>query len=120
MPIKQIPAIKELNEWLEATEQQVLLADGFEEALIGVAQIFTKPIAVYDRDKCLEILQKRDGMDLEDAIEFFEFNVQDAYVGEQTPGFLVWKPSPQVKVGQRGPNVAKHNQHGKDHDDHPH
>ena len=31
----------------------------------------------------------RDGMNYEDALEFFEFNTLGAYVGKQTPVF-VW------------------------------
>lgn len=67
-----------------------LQADGFEDALIG----FVWPLetglktAVYDRDKCIEILQTRDEMDEETAIEFFDFNVAGAYVGPQTPFFV--------------------------------
>lgn len=83
--------VDELQEWLEAQDESVLLSDGFEEALIGVAQVFNTLIAIYDRDKCLEILQLRDGMTPEGAEEYFEFNTQGAYVGEQTPGYLVWR-----------------------------
>ena len=71
--------------------EDVLTADGFEDAFIGVAQVFHTLIAIYDRAKCLEILHTRDGMSDEEAEEYFEFNVQDAYVGAQTPGFLVWR-----------------------------
>jgi hypothetical protein len=85
------PGIAALNAWLELRDEQVLLADGFEEALVGVVQLFDKLVAVYDREKCIEILQARDGMEHDEAEEFFEFNTQGAYVGEQTPGFLVWR-----------------------------
>jgi hypothetical protein len=85
------PVIARLNEWLMATEETVLLADGFEDALVGIAQVFTAYVAIYDREKCVEILVTRDGMDREEAEEYFEFNVQGASVGENTPGFLVWK-----------------------------
>lgn len=63
----------------------VLRADGFDEAIIGVATDFTEPRLVYSVSKCLEIL-KRD-MSEEDAMEHFTYNVSGAYVGEQTP---VW------------------------------
>ena len=42
---------------------------------------------VYDYDKCLQILEDQ-GMDREGAIEYFDFNVLGAWVGEKTPGFL--------------------------------
>jgi len=65
-----------------------LLADGFEDALIGYGTRFSYGVAVYSRSKCLDILVERDGMDYEEAVEFFDFNVTGAYVGENTPVFL--------------------------------
>jgi hypothetical protein len=76
-----------IKETLAEIDEQILLADGFEEALIGYVEIFNKTIALYDRDKCLDILMKRDGMDYDSAVEFFEFNTTGAYVGEHTPAF---------------------------------
>jgi hypothetical protein len=43
---------------------------------------------IYDEDKCIQILMERDGMTDEEAIEFFEFNVVGAYVGEYTPVYV--------------------------------
>ena len=69
-------------------EEGTLTADGFEDALIGYGQQFSYPVAVYDVEKCISILQLRDGMTEDEAVEYFEFNVQGAYVGESTPIFL--------------------------------
>lgn len=65
-----------------------LVADGFDEAIIGIGRQFNKNLVIYDEDKCIEILMERDGMTDEEAIEFFEFNVVGAYVGEYTPIFV--------------------------------
>jgi hypothetical protein len=65
-----------------------LLADGFEEALIGYGYQFNYPIAVYSRSKCMEILMDDGIMDYEEAMEYFDFNVAGAYMGESTPVFL--------------------------------
>ena len=69
---------------------KLLMADGFQEAYLGTADIQqTKTtVAVYDADKCIQILQDRDNMNLEEAITFFDFNVKNAYMGEQTPIFV--------------------------------
>jgi hypothetical protein len=68
--------------------EETLFADGFDEALIGYAERFgMSPVALYDREKCIAILIKRDGMDREEAEEFFEFNVIGAWMGESTPVF---------------------------------
>jgi hypothetical protein len=69
--------------------EELLLADGFDAAFIGTGERCGQPtIAVYDREKCIEVLEKRDGMTQEEANEFFEFNVVGAWVGEQTPIFV--------------------------------
>jgi hypothetical protein len=69
-------------------DEPILLADGFEGAFIGIAQVFHTNIAIYDRDKCLWILVDRDGMKFNEAEEFFDFNVVGSYMGENTPGFI--------------------------------
>jgi hypothetical protein len=79
-----------INDWVEEhgyDAEPILLADGFEEAFIGIGYQFNRPMAVYDTDKCFEILM-RDGMTEESAREYFEFNVLGSYVGDYTPMFL--------------------------------
>ncbi len=73
---------------MSADEGDMLLATGFEQAFIGVGTQFTKALAVYDLEKMIEILMKRDGMSHDEAEEFIEFNVTGAWVGEMTPVFL--------------------------------
>ena len=82
-----IRSFSDLRDRLAEIDEEIKLADGFEDALIGYVEIFNKVVALYDKAKCLEILMKRDKMDLKSADEFFEFNVQGAYVGENTPAF---------------------------------
>lgn len=80
------------KDWLDIIHEQnpeAVTADGFESAIIGVANRFgMEPVVAYDYDKCIEVLVKRDGMTYEEAIEFFEFNVTGAWVGEGTPVFV--------------------------------
>lgn len=77
----------EIKAELAEMDDTILLADGFEEGLIGYVEIFSKTIALYDREKCIQTLINRDGMTREDAEEFFEYNVTGSYVGEKTPAF---------------------------------
>ena len=69
-----------------------LLADGCEDAFIGFGTRFTYDVAVYDYNKCIEILAKE--MSQEDAEEYFEFNTRGAYVGENTPVFVTVEDNP--------------------------
>lgn len=65
-----------------------LLADGFETAFVGMAVREGQEVAVYDTAKCAELLINRDGMKLEEAQEYLEFNVTTAWVGKGTPIFM--------------------------------
>jgi len=70
-------------------EEQLLKADGFDEAILGVGRRCGQPnLLVYDYHKCCEILVKRDKMTYEEAEEFMEFNVVGAWVGDITPIFV--------------------------------
>lgn len=65
---------------------EVLLADGFEEAIIGQCCVSFR--VIYDVDKMVEILMSRDEMTSEDAMDYISYNCIGAYVGEMTPIYL--------------------------------
>jgi hypothetical protein len=72
-------------------EGEALLADGFDDALIGWAYSPGRGhIAVYDAEKCIQILEARDGMSREEACDYFVFNTEGSWVGEKTPVYL-WR-----------------------------
>lgn len=62
-------------------------ADGLDDAVIGTD--YKSLRLVYSIERIIQILIERDNMDMEEAIEFFDFNIGNAYVGEMTPLF-VW------------------------------
>jgi len=70
----------------------MLKIDGHDDAILGPACIWRGSsrvdVLVYDAELIRENLM-RDGMTSEDAREFIEFNIEGAYVGEDTP-ILVW------------------------------
>jgi len=80
--------LEQIIEWYP--DEEFLSADGFEEALIGVVYDKMKSVhlLVYSRTKCIEILIERDKMSKEEAEEFFDFNVEGAYMGEKTPLYV--------------------------------
>jgi hypothetical protein len=77
-----------IREQVAEVDEEILFADGFEEALVGVSTQFNRgPVALYDWDKCVKILMERDKMDYDEAVEFMDFNVTGSWVGEKTPAF---------------------------------
>jgi hypothetical protein len=67
------------------SQNNTLLADGFDDAIIGIDTSNEVFRIIYDKQKMATILQERDGMSMEDAWEHLEYNVFGAYVGEGTP-----------------------------------
>lgn len=69
-------------------DPDMLLADGLEDAIIGVCRTAGQEDRVaYDVDKCIAILVERDGMEPCEARECLEANSFCAFVGDRTP---VW------------------------------
>jgi len=68
--------------------EDILMMDGFDEAVIGIIETFQGDLCVtYEVDKVLEILMAQ-GMSGEEAREYFYFNQKGAYLGPGTPLFL--------------------------------
>ena len=70
-----------------------IVFDGLDEAIIGVGQQWSmNTVAIYDKNKCVLILAEQfrdDSIDyqhaLDDALEYFNFNVECLYAGKNTP-----------------------------------
>lgn len=71
----------------QAGGEELMFADGFDDAIIGVTQRDGADVVVYDRSKVLHMLEQQ-GMDADEAVEYYEFNIACAYVGPQTPIFV--------------------------------
>jgi hypothetical protein len=63
-------------------EEELLKADGFDSAVIGMDT--TSMRLIYSVKKCIDILVK-DGIPIEDAIDYFYYNVCEAFVGNRAP-----------------------------------
>jgi len=72
-------------EILEELNPEAILYDGLDDALVGItARCGTDAIALYDREKCIEIFMAS-GMSNQEAEEYFCFNVEGCYAGPHTP-----------------------------------
>ena len=77
-------------------DERMVKADGLEDAIIGTGSRINMPdVLVYSYNKCLKIFMERDGMTREEAVEYFEFNISGAYLGEYTP-LYVTRCKPEV------------------------
>jgi hypothetical protein len=71
-------------------DPDALLFDGFDEAIVGIASRCGQPlVVVYSMAKMAGILQDRDGLGPEEAVEHLEFNVLGSWAGDRTPAVLL-------------------------------
>jgi hypothetical protein len=80
MSSSKIDLIKELY-----PDETFLFADGFDYAIIGVDEQNGR--IVYDIDEVINTLIM-EGMDVDEAFEYYDYNIAGAYVGEKTPVFM--------------------------------
>lgn len=80
MCYKQTNMLEQILEQYQ--DEEILKADGFDDAVIGIDEKSMR--LIYSVNKCLNILMDQ-GMDMTEAVEYFDFNVSGAYVGEKTP-----------------------------------
>jgi hypothetical protein len=77
------------REEISEINPDALLCDGFDDAIIGMAErINLGPVVAYSVSKILDIMIERDGMTYEDALEYYDYNIVGSWMGENTPIFI--------------------------------
>lgn len=72
----------------EFDNDELLVMDGYDDCIVGIVErLGQDPIVCYDKKKILNNL-KKDGMNEEEAEEFFYFNQLGAWMGNLTPCFV--------------------------------
>lgn len=79
----------EVYQDLAEANPEAMVADGFEAAYLGHTVGVMPSVAIYDLEKCVEVLVARDSMSREEAIEYLNHNTVYAYVGQGTPLYLI-------------------------------
>jgi len=60
----------------------------FDEAILGVASRINTTAVCYSEAKIIEILMREDGMEPDEAWEYYMFNIRGSWLGEYTPVYL--------------------------------
>ena len=64
----------------------IVIASGFDDCLIGLTFRGDKLVALYSADSAIAKLSQ--DMSYDDAVQYFLFNIEGAYMGEKTPVFF--------------------------------
>jgi len=75
-------------EFLKDENPDYLLADGFDDAIVGTVERYgMNTVVLYNKNTCIDILMKDSEMTEDEAIDYFYYNVIGSYAGEYTPCF---------------------------------
>tara|TARA_Y100001970_G_C13957674_1_gene711560 strand:+ start:334 stop:558 length:225 start_codon:yes stop_codon:yes gene_type:complete len=70
------------------SQDNAIVFDGLDSALLGFGSQWSRePVAVYSQAKIITTLQQQ-GMTREEAEEYYSFNIECMWCGEQTPLIL--------------------------------
>jgi hypothetical protein len=84
----------DLNEEVEGA----VLLTGLEDAIIGIVEEFGNGKRVlYSKNKIIWKLCSMDGMTLEEAHEYYDYNILGLHAGEQNAVFLDMEIEPMLK-----------------------
>ena len=83
---------------LEEYCKDAIILDGFDEAIIGVVEVFGGGRRIlYDKSKIMNILTKENPMTWSEAEEYYDFNIIGGYFGELNPVFLDTEVIPHLQ-----------------------
>jgi len=80
----------EVREYLKDIYEALVLLEPeiYDTAIMGVVErINGQPAVCYNKSKILGILMN-DGIDIDGALEYYEYNILGSYMGEHTPVFM--------------------------------
>ena len=77
-----------IQDWIAEINEDAIIYPNLNEALIGICEQFGRPpVAAYDLNKCIKVLID-DGMDEDEAIDYFYYNTLGTWAGDSTPVFI--------------------------------
>lgn len=85
---------QQIRDLIADENPEALFADGFDDALVGPLRRCGQPtLAAYSYRKAIEVLTSpgsmfEEGLSYEEAVEWMEFNVVGAWMGENTPAWI--------------------------------
>ena len=68
--------------------EDVVQLDGFDDCICGVVERFRMDtVLLYDTNRIIDKMINEDGMTHFEALEYFDFNILGAWLGDGTPCF---------------------------------
>ena len=85
---EEIMNVKDKLQFINEGYPDVLIADGFDKAIMGIVERSgMNPVVLYNKNKCIDIIIEEGCMTEEEAIEFYYYNIVGSHMGDYTPCF---------------------------------
>jgi ABC-type uncharacterized transport system ATPase subunit len=78
---------KDLEQFFIDNDINGIFVDGHDNAIMGICRKFNSYSVLYDTIQIIENL--KEDMTEEEAWDFYEFNIVGAWIGDNTPIFIV-------------------------------
>ena len=80
-------------DYIAEINHEALSKDGYDDCIIGLCYSYNGTVIAYDRKKMIDKIAQSGnghlaGMGIEEAEEFFEYNIQGDYAGNNAPVFI--------------------------------
>jgi hypothetical protein len=77
-----------IAERIAEINEDLLVMDGFDEAIVGIGSLAGNQHVVYDIERIISIIMRDMQLSRHDALDYFDFNIACAAAGEHTPIIL--------------------------------
>jgi hypothetical protein len=76
------------REVINELAEGAIILEGFDDCIVGISEEFGKgPRLIYSKNKIIHSLMV--GIDYEEALDYYYYNILGGYFGEQNPIFLL-------------------------------
>jgi len=78
------------RETIDEMAEGAIVMDGFDDSIIGISEEFgQEPKIIYSKERIVQKLVKTGHMTVEEAEEYYYYNMVGGYFGERNPIFLI-------------------------------
>lgn len=76
-------------DYINQIAEGAIILDGFDDCIVGVSEEFGRDSRIiYSKQRIIQKLIESSDMNMDDAEEYFNYNILGAYFGERNPIFL--------------------------------
>jgi hypothetical protein len=77
-------------DYINQIAEGAIILDGFDDCIVGVSEEFGRDSwIIYSKQRIIQKLIESSDMNMDDAEEYYNYNILGGYFGERNPIFLI-------------------------------